>query len=132
MTFKPLYWTFALLTLAGVVGLTLARGANARRAAAKRPNIIFVLTDDLAWNLVKYMPHVQQLQRAGHDVHELLRHRLAVLPVARVDLHRPVPARHGRSSPTVAMTAGSRSSTRAARRATRSPRASRVAATAPR
>ena len=65
MTFKPLYWTFALLTLAGVVGLTLAGGANARRPAAKRPNIIFVLTDDLAWNLVKYMPHVKQLRARG-------------------------------------------------------------------
>ena len=43
---------------------------------------------------VQYMPHVQQMQRAGHDVLELLRDRLAVLPVARVDLHRPVPARH--------------------------------------
>jgi arylsulfatase A-like enzyme len=30
-----------------------------------RPNIVFVLTDDLAWNLVKYMPHVQQMQRQG-------------------------------------------------------------------
>ena len=95
MTFKPLYWTFALLTLAGVVGLTLAGGANARRPAAKRPNIIFVLTDDLAWNLVKYMPHVKQLQSAGHDVHELRRHRLPVLPLACLDLHRPVSARHG-------------------------------------
>jgi arylsulfatase A-like enzyme len=65
MTFKPLYWTFALLTLAAVVGLTVAGSANARRPAAKRPNIIFVLTDDLAWNLVKYMPHVKQLQKRG-------------------------------------------------------------------
>ena len=33
--------------------------------AAKRPNIVFVLTDDLAWNLVKYMPHVKQLRARG-------------------------------------------------------------------
>ena len=65
MTLKPLYWTFALLMLAGVVGLTIAGGANARRPAGKRPNIIFVLTDDLAWNLVKYMPHVKQLRARG-------------------------------------------------------------------
>src|SRR3954452_7259733 len=30
-----------------------------------RPNIVFVLTDDLAMNLVPYMPHVQALARAG-------------------------------------------------------------------
>ena len=30
-----------------------------------RPNIVFVLTDDLAWNLVQYMPHVQELQSRG-------------------------------------------------------------------
>ncbi|MGH8862860.1 MAG: sulfatase family protein [Jatrophihabitantaceae bacterium] len=29
------------------------------------PNIVFVLTDDLAWNLIKYMPHVRALQQAG-------------------------------------------------------------------
>ena len=46
-----------------MVGLTVASSANARRQAAKRPNIIFVLTDDLAWNLVKYMPHVKSCAR---------------------------------------------------------------------
>src|SRR4051794_41948698 len=30
-----------------------------------RPNIVFILTDDLSWNLVQYMPHVQQMQREG-------------------------------------------------------------------
>lgn len=34
-------------------------------AAAGKPNIVFVLTDDLAWNLVQYMPHVQDLQARG-------------------------------------------------------------------
>jgi N-acetylglucosamine-6-sulfatase len=29
------------------------------------PNIVFVLTDDLAWNLVSYMPHVLAMERAG-------------------------------------------------------------------
>jgi hypothetical protein len=32
---------------------------------ADRPNIVFVLTDDLAGNLVRYMPHVRALQRSG-------------------------------------------------------------------
>ena len=31
-------------------------------AGSGSPNIVFVLTDDLAWNLVQYMPHVQRLQ----------------------------------------------------------------------
>ena len=34
-------------------------------AAQTRPNIVFVLTDDLSWNLIPYMPQVQQLQREG-------------------------------------------------------------------
>ena len=33
--------------------------------AHSRPNIVFVLTDDLAWNLVRYMPHVLAMQRHG-------------------------------------------------------------------
>ncbi len=34
-------------------------------SAAKRPNIVFILTDDLAWNLVQYMPHVIKMQKEG-------------------------------------------------------------------
>jgi N-acetylglucosamine-6-sulfatase len=30
-----------------------------------KPNIVFVLTDDLAWNLVSHMPHVQAMEKAG-------------------------------------------------------------------
>ncbi|HST41008.1 MAG TPA: sulfatase, partial [Conexibacter sp.] len=32
---------------------------------APKPNIVFVLTDDLSWDLVDYMPNVQQLRRDG-------------------------------------------------------------------
>ncbi|MFJ4602528.1 sulfatase family protein [Streptomyces griseoluteus] len=40
--------------------------AHARTTTeAKKPNIVFVLTDDLATNLVPYMPHVKELQRDG-------------------------------------------------------------------
>src|SRR5947207_15556840 len=58
----------ATLAAAGVLGGlavvgSFDAGASSRAAAAKRPNVVFVLTDDLAWNLVRYMPHVQQLQR---------------------------------------------------------------------
>lgn len=38
---------------------------SATAAGANKPNIVFVLTDDLAWNLVQYMPHVQQMQKEG-------------------------------------------------------------------
>lgn len=34
-------------------------------AAQTAPNIIFVLTDDLSWNLVQFMPNVQRMQREG-------------------------------------------------------------------
>ena len=34
-------------------------------ASTKRPNVIFILTDDLSWNLVRYMPHVRQMQKDG-------------------------------------------------------------------
>jgi N-acetylglucosamine-6-sulfatase len=37
----------------------------ARIAPGARPNIVFVLTDDLAWNLVQYMPHVLKMQQEG-------------------------------------------------------------------
>jgi N-acetylglucosamine-6-sulfatase len=53
--------TLAVLTL---VGLSAAGGASAR-SAAQRPNIVFVLTDDLDRSLVQYMPHVEQLQSEG-------------------------------------------------------------------
>jgi N-acetylglucosamine-6-sulfatase len=33
--------------------------------AAARPNIVFVLTDDLSMNLVRFMPHVRAMERAG-------------------------------------------------------------------
>lgn len=39
--------------------------AGTQPSAGTRPNIVFVLTDDLSWNLVKYMPQVRQLQREG-------------------------------------------------------------------
>jgi N-acetylglucosamine-6-sulfatase len=40
-------------------------GAPALPAGAKRPNIVFVLTDDLALNLVQYMPNVLKMQQDG-------------------------------------------------------------------
>lgn len=34
-------------------------------AAGRRPNIVFILTDDLSWNLVPFMPHVLEMQKRG-------------------------------------------------------------------
>jgi hypothetical protein len=38
--------------------------AQAPSTAVRRPNIVFILTDDLAWNLV-HMPHVLTMQKEG-------------------------------------------------------------------
>ncbi|MFA1550860.1 sulfatase [Actinomadura chokoriensis] len=35
------------------------------QAKGKRPNIVYILTDDLSWDLVDYMPNVKALQRRG-------------------------------------------------------------------
>jgi N-acetylglucosamine-6-sulfatase len=64
----------ALLLGAAVVlgGLALVSGANqppaAKAAVAQRkPNIVFILTDDLSWNLInrRFSPHIVALQRRG-------------------------------------------------------------------
>jgi arylsulfatase A-like enzyme len=72
----------AVLAVASVAaGLALAhsagRGASPKQAFIPgttrplpavrdgRPNIVFVLTDDLAMNLLRYMPHVQAMERDG-------------------------------------------------------------------
>jgi arylsulfatase A-like enzyme len=34
-------------------------------STAGHPNIVFVLTDDLSWNLVQFMPHVLKMQKDG-------------------------------------------------------------------
>src|SRR3989440_1030842 len=43
----------------------LAATRPAAAAAVAPPNIVFVLTDDLSWNLIKYLPQVQKLQTQG-------------------------------------------------------------------
>ncbi|HEY3727943.1 MAG TPA: sulfatase [Solirubrobacteraceae bacterium] len=64
----------ALLIVAGVAlgGLALVSAAQspqtARAAVAhRRPNIVFILTDDLSWNLInrRFTPHIVALQRGG-------------------------------------------------------------------
>jgi N-acetylglucosamine-6-sulfatase len=61
----------AAAALAAGVAVTGGTGpATPARAAAiaktpPRPNVVFILTDDLSWNLVRYLPRVQALQRRG-------------------------------------------------------------------
>src|SRR4051812_1924993 len=64
--------TAALLVLAGIgVGLAAEGRAHGRAAPAgepvpgAHPNIVFVLTDDLSWDLLPYMPQVRRLERDG-------------------------------------------------------------------
>ncbi|MDQ2796652.1 MAG: sulfatase [Actinomycetota bacterium] len=38
---------------------------SAPGTASHKPNIVFILTDDLSVNLVKYLPHVQAMEKAG-------------------------------------------------------------------
>jgi N-acetylglucosamine-6-sulfatase len=46
---------------------TGAAGPRPSTALSARPNIVFVLTDDLSWNLIRYMPHVLAMQRQGES-----------------------------------------------------------------
>ncbi len=64
--------TLAALTTIALVGAGTSAPAASRAGAqataaqaSQRPNIVFVLTDDLSWNLLKYMPHVQQMRKEG-------------------------------------------------------------------
>lgn len=53
----------SLLAVLTVACLTLAKVPTS--AGMTHPNIVFVLTDDLAWNLVQFMPNVLQMQANG-------------------------------------------------------------------
>jgi arylsulfatase A-like enzyme len=66
----------AVLALALSVGVAVSKegkdsdspslqASAGQPAAANRPNIVFVLTDDLSMNLLRYMPAVQGLEQAG-------------------------------------------------------------------
>ena len=78
-------------------GLAPAAGAVAAGASRKRPNILFVLADDLDLAEMRYLPHTRALaRRPRHDLRRLLREQLAVLPVAHDDPARAVRAQHRR------------------------------------
>jgi arylsulfatase A-like enzyme len=64
-TLHPRRWLVAATALAVTSVLAAWAPATATEAVAPPPNIVLVLTDDLAWNLVQYMPQVQLLQHDG-------------------------------------------------------------------
>jgi len=63
------------VVLAAVLRASCTRGENTAEgdpspsanasSSTNRPNVVYVLTDDLAWNLVQYMPHVRQMEKNG-------------------------------------------------------------------
>src|SRR5438552_18677760 len=58
------------LTLAGCADHAARSGPQAgsrRLVPVQRPNIVFVLTDDLSGDLLRYMPNVLQLQKEGRS-----------------------------------------------------------------
>jgi N-acetylglucosamine-6-sulfatase len=64
----------APIALIAAIAAALAGGGSAAPAASTassaakasdHPNIVFVLTDDLSWNLLKYMPNVGQMRKEG-------------------------------------------------------------------
>ena len=54
-----------LLAALALAAALLVGGGTSSSAPVKRPNIVFVLTDDLSWDLVRFMPHVQAMQKDG-------------------------------------------------------------------
>lgn len=54
-----------VLLLAGLSATQPTKHTTGRAAPTAPPNIVFVLTDDLSWNLVPYLPQVRKLQREG-------------------------------------------------------------------
>ena len=68
MTWKRGLALVALLIGAGALAgcHAIATTASAKPGRARRrPNVVVVLTDDLSWDLVRYMPHVRALERRG-------------------------------------------------------------------
>ncbi len=47
------------------IGLRGTQTSDVRPEAVRRPNIVFVLTDDLSANLLQFMPHVRAMEREG-------------------------------------------------------------------
>jgi N-acetylglucosamine-6-sulfatase len=59
--------TLAIGLVAAMAATLAIRQAPAEKPAAQKPNIVFILTDDLSWNLVnrQFAPHIVALQHRG-------------------------------------------------------------------
>jgi arylsulfatase A-like enzyme len=55
----------AVVVMAGVVACTRSEPRPIAQAGAAKPNIVFVLADDLSRNLVPFMPNVRRMQARG-------------------------------------------------------------------
>ncbi len=65
---EPCEQITAACTSAGLVPPAVAVQSTTSKApeiSTRRPNIVFILTDDLSLNLVNYMPHVLKMQKEG-------------------------------------------------------------------
>ena len=70
---RPLVAVLAIAAVAGGVAVAIEPAAAIRRSGGAglsagqpdRPNIVFVLTDDLSMNLLQFMPRVQAMQSHG-------------------------------------------------------------------
>ena len=56
---------FLAAVFVAVAGCTSPAAIHPKPAVDHRPNFVFVLTDDLSWNLVSHMPNLVALQQAG-------------------------------------------------------------------
>ena len=59
------FGAFAVIVVSLAACGSSAQTVGSAPAPARRPNIVFVLTDDLAMNLVQYMPRVLRMQQEG-------------------------------------------------------------------
>src|SRR5689334_11958232 len=55
----------AIALVAATAAALAQRAAPAVAPTPGKPNVVFILTDDLSWDLVRFMPHVEALQRRG-------------------------------------------------------------------
>jgi len=65
MGFRVKVKVLAVAAATACLALAAAFADPGSSAAPKPPNIIFVLTDDLSWNLLRFMPNVKQMQKQG-------------------------------------------------------------------
>ncbi len=62
----PIALVIAVAVALATAGTAATAGVNAKSSkATAHPNIVLVLTDDLSWNLLKYMPNVREMSRDG-------------------------------------------------------------------